>query len=79
MWGTMIPFTMDMTESRKGRILAAAVAVGDADASANENSISLVNNEHGELRVPRAKAMTYNQLNNNIIKKTNPDAVVDRE
>jgi hypothetical protein len=70
---------MDMTESRKGRMLAAVVAVGDADASANENSISLANSELGELRVPRAKATTYNQLNINVIRKTYPDALVDRE
>jgi hypothetical protein len=75
----MMPFTMDMTESRKGRMLAAVVAVGDADASANENSISLANSELGELRVPRAKATTYNQLNTNVIRKTYPDALVDRE
>jgi hypothetical protein len=75
----MMPFTMDMTESRKGRMLAAVVAVGDADASANENSISLANSELGELRVPRAKATTYNQLNINVIRKTYPDALVDRE
>jgi hypothetical protein len=75
----MMPFTIDMRESRKGRMLAAAVAVGDADASANENNISLANSEHRELRIPQAKAAAYNQLNNSIIRKTYPEAVVDRE
>jgi hypothetical protein len=36
-----MPFTMDISASRNGRILAAVVGVGDADASANENNISL--------------------------------------
>jgi hypothetical protein len=36
-----MPFIIDMMVSRKGRILAAVVGVGDADARANENKISL--------------------------------------
>jgi hypothetical protein len=38
-----MPFTMAIIASKNGRIFAAAVGVGDADARANENSISLQN------------------------------------
>lgn len=40
-WGTKIPFTIARTASKNGRRLAATVGDGDADASANENKISL--------------------------------------
>jgi hypothetical protein len=36
-----MPFIMTIIESRNGRIFAAVVAVGDADARANEKRISL--------------------------------------
>jgi len=73
-----MPFIIDMMVSRKGRTLAAVVGVGDADARANENKISLWNNGHGEAKSIPGRCQTYNQLNNSIMRKTYPDTGVGR-